>query len=219
MERRIDLIRFMETHVYVVWDFMCLLHNLKRLSYQGSSGYLWQPPNMMSYGSMRLLNEIILEEETDLMPDGSYSSHLDLYLRAMKEVGADTQPFESFLRSKNFSSIPEPARSFVHTTFSFIETNKIHVLASAFTYGRELIIPDLFINLLDNLKLEAPLFRYYLNRHITLDREEHAPKALNLLEELVDNNPVKRKEVEETRIVAIRARDKLWKELVASTSR
>ncbi len=213
MKNREELCRFMEIHVYVVWDFMCLLHNLKRLSYAGSSGYLWQPPNMMSYDSMRLLNEIILEEETDQLPDQSYSSHVDLYLKAMHEVGANTIPFESFLKTKNFNEIPEPAKSFVRTTFSFIHTNKIHVLASAFTYGRELIIPDLFIELLDKLNVEAPLFRYYLDRHISLDREEHGPKALKLLDELVNNDPIKRKEVEETRIEAIKARDKLWREL------
>ncbi len=213
MRSREELCRFMEIHVYVVWDFMCLLHNLKRLSYAGSSGYLWQPPNMMSYDSMRLLNEIILGEETDVLPDGSHSSHLDLYLNAMREVGANTIPFETFLKSKNFNDIPEPAKSFVRTTFSFIHTNKIHVLASAFTYGRELIIPDLFIELLNKLNVEAPLFRYYLDRHISLDREEHGPKALKLLDELVNNDPIKRKEVEETRVEAIKARDKLWREL------
>lgn len=203
----------MEHHVYVVWDFMCLLHNLKRLSYEGSSGYLWQRPSKMSYDSLRLLNEIILEEETDQLPDQSYSSHLDLYLQAMREVGANTIPFETFLRTKDFNMIPEPSKSFVRTTFSFIDTNKAHILASAFTYGRELIIPDMFIKLLDQLDLDAPLFRYYLSRHIHLDREEHGPKALRLLDELVDNNPIRRKEVEETRIKSIEARNKLWNTL------
>lgn len=210
---RLQVVRFMETHVFVVWDFMCLLQNLKRLCYEGSSGYFWQRPTKLSYDSLRLLNEIILGEETDLMPDGSYSSHLDLYLSAMREVGANTEPFESFLKHKDLSQIPSPAGPFVATTFSFINTHKIHVLAAAFTYGRELILPDMFMDILNELKVEAPLFRYYLSRHVEVDREDHGPKALKLLNELVGNDPIKQREVEETRAKALEARDKLWKEL------
>ena len=214
MKSRDELCRFMENHIYVVWDFMCLLQNLKRLAYQHSSGSLWQPPNMMSYRSMRMLNEIILSEETDVLPDGvSYSSHLDIYLQAMREVGANTIPFETFLKTKDFSKIPEPALSFVRNTFEIIHTNKIHILASSFAYGRELIIPSMFIDLLNSLKIEAPMFKYYLNRHIEVDGNEHGPMSNHLVEELIDEDPIKRKEVEWSKDKSIRARERLWEEL------
>jgi Protein of unknown function (DUF3050) len=44
----------------------------------------------------RLINDIVIGEETDVDPDGSYISHLDLYLRAMAGVDASTRQFDTF---------------------------------------------------------------------------------------------------------------------------
>ena len=216
MNNIIELRRFMEKHIYVVWDFMCLLQNLKRLAYPNVSSSLWVPPSI-SYESMRMLNEIILSEETDNTQDGkNFISHLDLYLQAMEEIGADTKNFKSFLESKNFTIIPEPVNEFVKNTFDIIHTNKIHMLASSFAYGREIIIPDMFMKihvLLDNLDIEAPLFRYYLSRHIELDGEKHGPMSIRLVEELIGNDPIKRQEAEQARIQSLESREKLWTSL------
>jgi hypothetical protein len=220
-----DLKHFMENHVFAVWDFQCLVKSIKYLSGHDSP-YMWMPPKI-KYKSLRLINEIILDEETDVLPNGDYASHLDMYRMAMKEVGADTTAIDKFVRKYsdnsfldiNLQDVPSPAKEFVRVTLQAIGTRKLHIILSVFTHGRELIIPDMFVKILDDLELDAPMFRYYLNRHIELDGDEHGPAALELLEQIIDGDEEKRKEVEEWKAKALDARNTLWSELNASTNR
>ena len=96
-----DLRMVMENHVFLVWDFMCLVKSLQGLVAPTSSPWLPQiEPN-----GVRLINEIMLAEESDILPDGNYLSHFELYISAMKDVGADTQPIHHFLEIVQNSSV------------------------------------------------------------------------------------------------------------------
>jgi hypothetical protein len=225
--RTIDDLRcFMSHHVYPVWDFMSLLKHL-----QGAIAPVsvpWQPTgDAASTAAQRLINEIVVGEETDEgLPSRSghpsFVSHFDLYLGAMEEVGADTRPVRVFLKlvkklgviqALQCADIPEPSRRFMTSTFDFIATGRTHVVGAAFALGREQVIPGMFRALLADLgisKKKAPLFHYYLERHIHLDGESHGPLSLNLLEYLCGQSVTKRRAVEAAARKAVSARVLLW---------
>lgn len=215
-----DLRLFMEHHVYAVWDFMSLA---KALQHQiCPSGNLWIPSKIQRRSS-RLVNEIILAEESDKDPfSGGYTSHFDLYCQAMIEIGANTAPVLDFIKLVNQrgidqalcdADIPEPSRQFMISTFSIINQGTAHEIGAAFTYGRETVIPNMFkrlSSLLNFNKLTAPRFYYYLERHIAIDGEEHGPAAITLMNELCEYDPIKKLVAEQTAIQAIKDRLQFW---------
>jgi len=219
-----DLCTFMEHHVFAVWDFMSLAKSLQHRVCP--SGDVWLPGEHTRNESARLINEIILEEESDKDLGGGSISHFDLYLQAMAEVGADVTPVTNFISDvqakginwalEHSPDVPKPARTFMKKTFEFIATNKDHVIASAFTYGREAVIPAMFKGILQQLNInsyEAKKFHYYLERHIELDGDHHGPLALRLVENLCGNDPIAYVEAERTAIEAMNARIEFWNKL------
>ena len=85
--------RFMEAHVFAVWDFMSLLKALQReLTCVDLPWVSRDDPQLM-----RLVNEIVLEEESGEDGRGGYMSHFELYRTAMAECGADRGPIDCFV--------------------------------------------------------------------------------------------------------------------------
>ncbi|MCB2102797.1 MAG: DUF3050 domain-containing protein, partial [Rhodobacterales bacterium] len=188
-----DLRTFMRHHVYSVWDFMSLIKTLQAAV--APAGVPWLPPaGPIDADVQRFINELVLEEETDeAETPGHFTSHVALYLRAMEEVGADTGPVTAFLetvRARGIrdaletADIPAPSRAFTTTTFDIIGTGRPHEVAAALALGREHIIPGMFRAILARTGIgpaDAPTFHGYLNRHIHLDEDFHAPMSLKLL--------------------------------------
>ena len=209
-----DIAVLMEHHVYAVWDFMSLLKALQSLLTCTSSP--WKPVGDSNV--RRLINSIVLEEESDVDADNKPSSHYEMYLDAMKQCGANTEPIERFVEKVNKDNIPSVSNAidhFLSTTFNVINSNEAHKIASAFTFGREDLIPDMFTAIVDEYNTENNLdkFVYYLERHIELDGGDHGPLALELISNLCGNDEKKWKEVEETAIASLVARKKLWDEV------
>ena len=225
VKSREDLQCFMEHHVYSVWDFMSLIKYLQ--SVVAPTQYPWAPKGDASV--RRFINELVLEEETDETHiKGEFSSHFELYQRAMLEVGADANPSSVFVRVANnqgidaalkLPEIPAPSRHFTETTFKFINEDKPHKVAAALALGREHIIPCIFRSILKKMKVsgdQAPIFHFYLNRHIHLDEDFHAPLSLKLLNSLCDDNEIKIQEAVSAAKSAISARIKFWDGVLAS---
>ena len=109
-------------------------------------------------------------------------------------------------------------RDFLSFTFTTIAENKLHVIAAVFTFGREDLIPDMFIAMVKNLRNEGlPLSHliYYLDRHIEVDGDEHGPMALQMMEELCQGNENKIKEALEGAKKALEMRIALWDGILA----
>ena len=206
-----DVQKLMEIHVYAVWDFMSLL---KGLQIELTCTTLpWKPIGNTKI--RRLINSIVLEEESDVDSAGNPSSHYEMYLEAMKECGANTYEIDKFVNSVSDVNLPKvntAIDSFLATTFDILNSGEPHKIAAAFTFGREDLIPDMFTAIVNDLSKEHKLdkFVYYLERHIELDGGEHGPLALELISNLCGEDKQKWKEVEETAIACLVARKKLW---------
>jgi hypothetical protein len=224
-----DVRAFMEHHIFAVWDFMSLLTALKR----GLTcvELPWIP--IGNADSRRLINEIVLEEESDEGPEGHYNSHLELYLHAMRECGANTSKIDKLLKliadhtplssALIESEIPNFARVFIETTWRIASSGSMHQITAAFTLGREDVIPDMFRNIISDLDGHAPgqlsIFQDYLKRHVELDEERHTPMGLQMLQNLCGDNPNKWREASETAEIALKARLSLWNGIADTLTR
>ena len=221
-----DLRVFMSHHVFAVWDFMSLLKALQR---ELTCVTLpWIPKGNPS--TRRLINDIVLEEETDLDPEGRPSSHFELYLRSMEECGADTQPARRLLESLAAgdsvetalakAKAPASVQEFVLKTFAIINSGQPHAVAAAFTFGREDVIPDMFRHLIEDLRQRFPgqldTFTYYLDRHIQLDEEVHTPLAQQMVRELCGDDTQRWQQASAVAADCMRARVALWDGIQAS---
>ena len=212
--------RFMETHVFAVWDFMSLL---KRLQLELTcTSTPWIPVGNPI--TRRLINEIVFGEESDVDQNGQALSHFELYLRAMEDIGADTRSINSYIKQLKQGESWEKALvnsgasqaviQFVHNTMDFVEHAPIHVVAGVFTYGREDLIPDMFISIVRELSEKghsgAQTLVYYLERHIEIDGDEHGPMALQMIEELCEGDNTKKQESVHAAKQALESRVQLW---------
>lgn len=215
-----DLRVFMEHHVFAVWDFMSLLKALQRCL--TCVDVPWLP--MGDVTSRRLINEIVLGEESDEFDGSGYGSHFEFYRQAMIQCGASTVPIDRFLellrrgqgveQALTRTDVPSAARDFVTATWEILDTGSPHVIASAFTFGREDLIPGMFRSLIADLEGRWPeqltIFHHYLERHVHLDEEQHSPMAVRMLQSLCQGDAGKWREVEETAKFALSARLALW---------
>lgn len=216
---------FMQHHVFAVWDFMTLTKRLQRdLTYLQLP---WLPPPDPQ--AARLINEIVLGEESDEHPTGGHCSHFELYLEAMAEVGADTTTACRFIELQRqgveacaalqMSDVPPGVARFVNSTLQVALNAPTHCVAAAFLHGRESVIPRMFEEILRGhtiIGCQAPTFCHYLGRHIELDTQEHGPAAEQLLQRLIGTDPTRQNQATDTALGAVESRLAFWDDVRAS---
>ena len=211
---------FMEQHVFAVWDFMSLLKALQQTL--TCTAIPWVP---VGNGHTRyLINEIVTGEESDVDESGNRTSHFEIYLRAMEQAGSETATITNFLNdlqagksvkeALQAANVTPAAAAFVNHTFEVIDADQPHALAAVFTFGREDLIPDIFIRMVKELALSFPgkadVLTWYLERHIEVDGGHHSQLAYQMTADLCAEDDAKWHEATIAVKKALQARINLW---------
>ena len=171
-----------------------------------------------------LINEIVLGEESDVDEHGVRTSHFELYLQAMTQAGCNLDLIHTFIKnikhkislseSMRTSGVSAAASDFVNKTFEVVHSNKTHVQAAVFTFGREDLIPGMFLTFVKELNSQTPnsisILKYYLERHIEVDGDHHSHLAYQMTEELCGSDTAKWEEATVEVKKALQARINLW---------
>ena len=220
IQSEVELANFMQHHVFAVWDFMSLVKKLqKELT---SIDQPWVPKG--SPEVRFLINEIVLGEESDVDQHGQYTSHFELYIRSMQELGIEVLPslnqltncrsIEAVLALLPTLEIPDSVREFLTFTFESVQNRPIEELAAIFTFGREDLIPGMFQLIVDQLKQDTPAkidtLVYYLERHIEVDGDHHSQLAYRMMEELCGQDADKWSRATQAAIESLQLRKRLW---------
>jgi pyrroloquinoline quinone (PQQ) biosynthesis protein C len=148
----------------------------------------------------------------------------------MHQAGSDAIAINNLFHELNFgkhidealiiADIPLSARNFMLHTFDVIGTNKNHVQAAVFTFGREDLIPDMFVSIVKELSRQLPgkvdILLYYLERHIEVDGGHHSHLAYEMTAELCGDDDSKWEEASTAVQEALQARIALWDGILAA---
>ena len=211
---------FMTYHAFAVWDFMSLVKALQQKL--TCTELPWVPVG--SAGTRRLINEIVWGEESDVDLKGNPASHYELYLQAMEEIGADTTPIVALVSAIQHgmpwneaidqANIPSEIKTFVRFSLTTATEAPAHIVGGVFTFGREDLIPDLFLAIVRGIanqqKGSVDTLLYYLERHIELDGDEHGPMALQMMQELCGDSSTNWNEATDFAHQALEHRIRLW---------
>ncbi len=214
---------FMEYHIFSVWDFQSLIKSLQKQLTCVSTP--WLPTKDTE--ARRLMNEIILDEESGPHPDGGFASHFELYLDAMQSAGADTSKIHALLKAleegktleESLDPLPDVVSDYLKQTFRTIQEGDLTELMASFCYGREDIIPDMFRRLITNLSEKNPTrwekLGFYFTEHIDCDETRHGPMARAMLERHCSNDLGLWEKAEQSAKSALIQRKNFWDGILA----
>jgi len=123
----------------------------------------------------------------------------------------------------NDNTLPKGAIGFMRNTFDVITNGAVHTQAAVFTFGREDIIPGMFVSFVKELNKQTQdkvsIFQYYLERHIEVDGDHHSLLAYEMTEELCGDDAGRWDEATEAVKSALHARIRLWDTILEEIKR
>ncbi len=183
---------FMESHIFAVWGFMSILKSLqKKIT---PSNLPWIPNENTKNGLVNFINEIILCEESDYIEGIGFISHFEIYLMAMKNMGASSDQLYRLTSRITDKGYDEKYLDYVNTTDevkNFLKydldismNGTLPEIVGAFTLGREKVIPNMFSYILPAIEESSSSHHLitYLKRHIDIDGDRHGPLSMKLLD-------------------------------------
>ncbi|MCH1416007.1 MAG: DUF3050 domain-containing protein, partial [Gammaproteobacteria bacterium] len=181
-------------HIFSVWGFMSIL---KSLQFSLSRNSLpWVPTENTRNGLTSFINEIVLSEESDYIEGIGYISHFEIYLEAMKEIGADSSKILELIDCIyregsaydviNNLDILDEVKDFIKFDLDTALSGDLPKIVGSFTLGREKVIPNMFEHIVQSVADASATnkFTTYLNRHIDIDGDRHGPLSSKLLDKL-----------------------------------
>jgi len=211
---------FVEHHVICVWTYNYLLRNI----YQELVNSI-QPLNSQTQKeAIRLTSEIILEEELEEQGDGSLQSHLEIYLEAMQDLGADIGPIVSFFDMQENgvtwqsalkqARFPQEVTRYARRMSEYFQ-RPLHERAAILFYEGEPYIPDSFLHRLGQLSPRLPVHRLldYFERHIEGLKRPGFSATGRLVEIFCADDEHLNQEAERAAEEAMNARIELWNHL------
>ena len=240
---------FMEYHVYAVWDFMSLLKALQQSLTcvdvpwvpRGSANtrflineiVVGEESDVDEQGRRVSHFELYLRAMREA---GASVEEIGRFIHAVSAGGRRVRVAEveqgaavaqvgvagapGMMREVIRASVlQEAVRKFLDFTFDTIFSGEVSRIAAVFTFGREDLIPDLFLPIVQELSKEKPgfeTFRYYLERHIEVDGDHHSHLAMEMLEELCGEDDVKWRLAGDAARAALEVRMVLWDGVVAA---
>ncbi len=211
---------FVEHHVICVWSYSFLLRNI----YQELVSVIHPLNSQGQKEAIRLISEIILDEEVEEQHDGSLMSHMEVYMEAMQDLGADLGPIVTFfdmqdagadwqdaLEAAEFSpAITEYARCIG----SFFK-RPLHERAAILFYEGEPYIPDQFLSKLGLLSSKHRTHRLldYFERHIEGLKRPGFSAAGRLVEIFCGDSDAFNEAAEKAAECAMKARIEFWNQV------
>ncbi|MBC7542462.1 MAG: DUF3050 domain-containing protein [Candidatus Sericytochromatia bacterium] len=221
---------FMEHHVYAVWDYMALLKCLQQKV--TCMRVPWQPG--AEPVAARLINEIVVAEESDRRADGQgHTSHFEMYLDAMDEIGADTDTVRRYLAylkegmpwpiALDRAKVPMAAARFVSQTLDICSNHPACDVASYFLFGRENVVPGMFRRIVQELarheRLTTTGLSYYLDRHIADEADGPDSLGEQMIRSLCGSDPWRWRLAQQAALDALHSRLELWEGITTAIRR